>query len=309
MALAPQFFTAIATPLNTDDSLHEESLRIEIAHQLHAGIHGLLVAGTMGAMPLLSDETYQDLVRWSAEFARGRGELLVGAGDTSFSRTVQRIHFLNTFPIDGVMVTAPYYAQTTQEELLDYFTALADESHAPLFLYDHPQSTRVKLAMDTVATLADHPNIRGIKCSDDPAYMRQLLDRIGDRFRVLIAAPLLMDVFLRYGACELLDGVFCLCPSQVVRMGRAATEDDWQTAARMQQGINELTQLLIKYGVWPSFNALLNQIGVPGKIRPRPYRMWGATETELFLADTETQAVLSFLSDSTVVDPTVVLSR
>jgi 4-hydroxy-tetrahydrodipicolinate synthase len=125
-------------------------------------------------------------------------------------------------------------------------TDLAEEARAPLFLYDHPQSTRVNLALDTVVKLSGHPNIRGIKCSDNPSYMRQLLDLTGDRFRVILAAPLLMDVFLRHGAREYLDGVFCLCPSQVVRIGRAAAEGNWQTAANLQQRLNALVRLLTR---------------------------------------------------------------
>jgi 4-hydroxy-tetrahydrodipicolinate synthase len=296
MPFKPRFITAIATPLNPDDSLHEEGLEIEIADQFNAGIDGLLVAGTMGAMQLLPDETYQQLVRWSLEFADGRGEVLVGAGDTSLGRTLERIRFLNEQRIDGVVVLAPYFTLPTQEELLDYYRALAEASRAPLYLYDIPQVTRAKLEIDTVLRLAEHPNIRGIKCSDEPTYARQLIDLIGDRFRVLMAASLLLDVFLRQGVREHLDGIFCLCPRQIVALGRAAQREDWTTATHLQQELNRTFRLLRARGLWPAFTALMNALGMPGRFRPRPYRQWDRAETSRFLGDAETQAVLAFLS-------------
>ena len=296
MALNPYFITAIATPLLEDDSLHVASLEKEIADQFDAGINGLLVAGTMGSMQLLPDTTYAQLVECSLEFGKGRGEILVGAGDSSLSRTLHRIKYLNALPIDGVVVLAPYVTVPSQEELIDYYRALADESRAPLFLYDIPQLTRAKLEIDTVLTLSEHPNIQGIKCSDDPAYMRQLIDLTEGRFRVVMATVLLLDTFLRQGFREHLDGIFCLFPRHVVAMGRAAESGDWHAAAQIQQGINRTMRLVRKYALWPAITALMNELGTPGLFRPRPYRNWGSQETARFLADPETQAVIEFLA-------------
>lgn len=291
----PNFITAIATPLREDDSLHEEGLEKLIDFQLQAEIGGLLVGGTMGLMQLQTPDTYRLLMRRSIDFADGRTELLAGAGDVSFSNTCQRIEFLNTLPLDGVVVLPPYLIHFRQDELIDYYRSLAGLSRAPLYLYDLPQITHVKLELDTVLAIATHPNIRGIKCSDEPSYARQLIDLIGDRFRIVMAAPLLMDVFLRQGVMEHLDGVYCLFPRQVVGIGEAAQEQDWERAAHLQQGINRTMRLLRKHGLWLAFTALMNTIGVPGRMKPRPHRQWDASETRTFLEDEETQAILRFL--------------
>lgn len=298
--LQPHFTTAIGTPLDAEDALHTEGLAKQIDDQFTGGIDGLLVAGTMGSMQLLTDDTYAELVRRSIEFTAGRGEVFVGAGDASLGRTLDRIEFLNGLKIDGVVVLAPYLAANTQAELIDYYRTLADASRAPLFLYDIPQLTRTKLEFRTVVTLAQHPNIRGIKCSDDPAYMRQLIDELGGRFRVIMATSLLMDVFLRHGFSEHLDGIFALCPSQVVAIGRAAANDDWSAATQIQQGIIRTMRLLGRYGIWTSFTTLMNALGTPGYFRPRPYGRWSAAEMDRFLADPETQDVLFWLSDKVV---------
>jgi dihydrodipicolinate synthase/N-acetylneuraminate lyase len=291
----PYFITAIATPLHEDDTLHEEGLERLIADQREAGINGLLVGGTMGVMQLLTDETYHQLVKQSVDMARGHMEIMVGVGDTSLARTRQRMAFVNTLPIDAVVVVPPYWLPFNQNELIDYYRILADESHAPLFLYDNPAIFRTKIELETVLALAEHPNIGGIKCSDEPSYARQLTDLLGNNFRVIMAAPLLMDVFLRQGLREHLDGIFCLCPRQVVAIGRAVMQGENERAAQIQQGINQMMRLLRKEDIWSAFTVLMHQRGLPGRFMPRPHRLWDAEKTQRFLQEAEAQAVLQFL--------------
>jgi 4-hydroxy-tetrahydrodipicolinate synthase len=291
----PYFITAIATPLHEDDTLHEEGLERLIADQREAGINGLLVGGTMGVMQLLTDETYHQLVKQSVDMARGHMEIMVGVGDTSLARTRQRMAFVNTLPIDAVVVVPPYWLPFNQNELIDYYRILADESHAPLFLYDNPAIFRTKIELETVLALAEHPNIGGIKCSDEPSYARQLTDLLGNNFRVIMAAPLLMDVFLRQGLREHLDGIFCLCPQQVVAIGQAVMQGENERAAQIQQGINQMMRLLRKEDIWSAFTVLMHQRGLPGRFMPRPHRLWDAEKTQRFLQEAEAQAVLQFL--------------
>jgi 4-hydroxy-tetrahydrodipicolinate synthase len=297
---AAHFITALVTPMHDDDTLHAEGLRRAIETQIDAGIGGLLIAGSMGAMQLLPDETYRALVTESVRLAGGKVELLIGAGDASFARTRDRIHFLNQHPVDGVVVLAPYLMPFSQSELIEYFTALADESRAPLFLYDLPVMTRTKLERDTVLAIARHPNVAGIKCSDEPGYARQVRDLAPERFRVILAAPTLMDIFLQTGFSEHLDGVFSLCPRQVVAIGAAVARGENARAAELQQGLNRTLALLHKHGVWNPFTALLHAQGIPGRIKPRPHAAWDAETERRFLAEPETGAVISFLRGETL---------
>jgi len=114
-----RFITAIGTPLTDNEELLVEGLAEELADQWTHGVSGVLVAGSMGAMQLLTDETYRQLVSRSVELSAGRGEILVGAGDAGHARTVQRIEFLNQFEIDGVAVITPFFWEFSQAELVD----------------------------------------------------------------------------------------------------------------------------------------------------------------------------------------------
>jgi 4-hydroxy-tetrahydrodipicolinate synthase len=293
MMTGPSFVTAIGTPLTDDDDLHVAGLEAHLADQWDAGISGLLVAGTMGAMQLLTDDTYRNLVKHSIRLSRNCGPIYVGAGDASFARTRDRIHFLNEQEIDGVVVLAPYLMTFSQRELIDYYSALADISRAPLYLYDLPVFTRTKLRLETILELARHPNIPGVKCSDEPVFIRHLLDAVDPGFRVFIAQPDIIDIFLRYGARNHLDGVFAIAPRWAIQIGRHADDHCWEQAAACQAKLAHMRRLVIKHGVWPTFTVLMNARGIPGNFAPRPYHRMPDSERDLVLADPLIQEMIA----------------
>ncbi|MBN1675461.1 MAG: dihydrodipicolinate synthase family protein [Kiritimatiellae bacterium] len=282
---AVRFTTAIGTPLTDEETLHEDGLAKHLSDQLGHGFEGILVAGTMGAMPLLTGNTYRRLVTRTVELARNKAEILAGAGDTGFTRTRERIRFLNTLPINGVAVLAPFFWSFPQPHLVSYYRALADECVSPLYLYDLPQVTGTKLEMDTVLALAEHPNIKGIKVSCEFTFTRQLMDRLGDRpFRVIVAQPDLVDVLLRSGIREHLDGMWAICPGWTRALRQAAASGDWEAASRYQQKITHLRNRIgaMGFGV---FTELMNARGVPGRFAPRPHATLSGEQRQQLLQD------------------------
>jgi 4-hydroxy-tetrahydrodipicolinate synthase len=278
--------TALCTPLTDDDSLHVEGLAAHLDDQWLHGIRGVLVGGTMGLMQLLDDEVYRDLIRKTAELAHGRGEILVGVGDTSFTRTLGRIRYVEQFDIDGVVVLAPYFYQLGQADLLAYYRGLADQSRKPLYLYDLPQRTRTNLELDTVLQLARHPNIRGIKCSGEWTATRRLMDRVGDAFRVVPAQPTIVDMLVRCGVRENLDGIFGILPALSVGIVEAGERGDYSLAASRQGELTEFLHLVAgAYPLFPACTAILNARGIPGKVHPQPMASLSPAQRERLLSE------------------------
>jgi 4-hydroxy-tetrahydrodipicolinate synthase len=264
--------SAVGTPLISDESLHIEGLEAILAAQWASGIDGVLVAGTMGLLQLLRDETYARLVEESARLCRGHGELLIGVGDAGFARTADRVRYANRFAIDGVVVVTPYLVRFQREELKDYFQGLADVSKAPLFLYDLPSLTGVRLETDLVLELSEHPNIAGIKCSGSLEDALDLIRRADPSFRVIVAKADQVDTLCQQGIRHHLDGVFSLVPEWTNNIARAAESADWAAAAASQRLVCETLKVLHQHGVFPTYSALLNARGIPGCYAPRPLR-------------------------------------
>jgi 4-hydroxy-tetrahydrodipicolinate synthase len=265
-------FSAVGTPLTADETLHVEGFERHVADQWRAGMTGVLIGGTMGLMQLLSDATYRQLIEHGVRASTGHGEVMIGAGDASFARTRDRIKLLNEHRIDGVVVLAPYLWKFSQDELVDYFTKLADLSRSPMYLYDLPGLTGTKFTFETVLAVAKHPNVRGIKCSCEFGWTRQLIDMAPPGFRVITAQADLLDVLLRHGVTQHIDGIFALAPDWTVGIARAASAGDWTSAATLQQKLSALLRVLRDFGIFPSFTALLNARGIPGNYGPAPMR-------------------------------------
>jgi 4-hydroxy-tetrahydrodipicolinate synthase len=291
--MVTRLISAICTPLTDDDSLHVAGLAAHLEDQWRHGIQGVLVGGTMGLMQLLDDETYHDLARHAAQLARGRGEILVGVGDTSFKRTVNRIRCVEQYEIDGVVVLSPYFYQLSQADLIAYFRGLADQSKKPLYLYDLPQRTKTALELETVLELSKHPNIRGIKCSGEWTATRRLMDRVPGGFRVVPAQPLLVDMLARCGVRENLDGIFSILPGLSTSIVAAVESGDFQLAAAAQNQLTELLMLIVTaYPLFPACTAILNARGIPGKVHPVPMKSLDGGQLERLLGDPRVKKLL-----------------
>lgn len=283
---AGYFINAICTPLTDDESLHTEGLAVHIADQWKHGIDGILIGGTMGMMQLLRDSTYRDLVTHGVAASKGQGEVLIGVGDTSYGRTKERIEFVNQFDVDGVVILAPFFVKPAGDQLVDYYHALADVAKAPVYLYDLPGVTGVDFSMDTYVKLQSHPNIKGAKISGRLVFTRQVCDRLGDSFRIIMAEPEVTDVLLRAGYEQFLDGIYAIVPHWLQALRKAAAAGDWDDAALWQQRITGLRTMLIQSGnVMTAWSALMGIRGIPGKAHFAPAQALTAEKIEQFRLD------------------------
>lgn len=263
------FITAVGTPLDDKGRLIERSFKRHLRDQCKNGVDGLLIMGTMGMMPCLSSKTYVQSADVAVEEVNGKAKAMVGVGDNSIERTIERIRFIKNLKIDAVVATTPFYFTSSQKDLVFYFTELADKSPFPLYLYDLPQRTKVKIEIETVLKLSEHKNIKGIKCSDDPAETRKLFDAFsGKEFEVISAHYDLIDVFLRYGMRLHLDGFFSLMPSWIKEIKIAYLKNDFEKITYIQKKMTWLRDEFLKLGVFPAFTIAMNILGFEGRFHP-----------------------------------------
>lgn len=282
----PFLISAIGTPLTSDERLDPDGLAAHLEEHAAAGIDGLLVAGSMGAMPLLTEATFRELVAESVRNWRGRGELLVGVGDTSFQRTLDRIRMVQDLAIDGVVVLVPYFLSCRDLQLIDYFQSLADAAPVPLYVYDLPQRTGVALSYDVVAKLSEHPGIAGIKCSGDLELMLHFYQGLSrSDFRIIPAKPLLLDLLWRIGIHDSLDGLYAIFPRLSMAIADACGSDDHLKAKELLALLRSCANKIGAYGVYPAMSVLLNARGIRGNFAPRPFDRIDQAAAEELLSD------------------------
>jgi 4-hydroxy-tetrahydrodipicolinate synthase len=154
---------AIVTPMTADGALDWAAWDRLLDFHMREGTDGIVVAGTTGESPALSVAEIEELTRRAVTRCRGKVKVLVGAGSHATDVTVARTRTLSRLGVDGVMLVTPYYNKPPQEGLYRHFMAAADASAVPVILYNVPGRTAVDLLPSTVARLARHPRIVGIK--------------------------------------------------------------------------------------------------------------------------------------------------
>ena len=158
-------FTAITTPFSEDGSTIDDArLAEQIAFQADGGVSGIVVCGTTGESPTLTESEYRELVARAIELGHARGLLvIVGTGSNSTAHAVELHRFAAQAGADASLSVNPYYNKPTQDGLYAHFTAIADAADLPVMLYNIPGRTGVALRPETIERLANHQTIVAVK--------------------------------------------------------------------------------------------------------------------------------------------------
>ena len=158
-------FTAITTPFSEDGTTIDDArLAEQIAFQADGGVSGIVVCGTTGESPTLSEREYRELVVRAIELGHARELLvIVGTGSNSTAHAVELHRFAAGAGADASLSVNPYYNKPTQEGLYAHFAAIADAADLPVMLYNIPGRTGVTLGPDTIERLAAHQTIVAVK--------------------------------------------------------------------------------------------------------------------------------------------------
>ena len=154
---------ALVTPMRTDGAVDEDALAAFVEWQIAQGTQGLIPVGTTGESPTLSHAEHQKVVEITIRTAAGRVPVMAGAGSNSTAEAIELVQHAKTAGADAALVVTPYYNKPTQDGLALHFTAIADAVDLPLFIYNIPSRSVVDMSVETMARLARHPNIMGVK--------------------------------------------------------------------------------------------------------------------------------------------------
>jgi 4-hydroxy-tetrahydrodipicolinate synthase len=164
--------TALATPFTAAGDIDFESWKRHLDAQLAAGTRALVVAGSTGEAATLSDQEYSRLIRAAVDQIGGRVPVLAGTGLSGTAKTIAQTRLARDSGADIALVVTPPYVRPTQAGLLAHYRAVAEQGGLPVVLYNVPGRTGCDLLPETVAELAPHPNIIGLKEArgDEPRW-------------------------------------------------------------------------------------------------------------------------------------------
>jgi dihydrodipicolinate synthase/N-acetylneuraminate lyase len=220
----------LVTPITSDGQLDFAALDRLIESQIRGGVEGLLILGTTGEGPCIPRALRLPLLERAVVTARKRLLIYANVAENSLGDTLASAKEFMAAGADAIAALPPFYFPVLPVELAAWFRALLDAAPGPVVLYNIPLTTRVSIPLEVIGELVGHPNLVGLKDSEnDPKRHEELLRRFGGRsdFSVFIGVGALMAQGLKSGADGIVPSVGNLIPQDCQQQVEAARTGDW----------------------------------------------------------------------------------
>lgn len=250
-------FTALITPMNSDESVDYEGFRRLVRFQLESGISGIVPLGTTGETPTLEESEEDQLIDIAVAEAKGKIPVIIGAGSNCTRDAVKYVKRARDKGADYALVVTPYYNKPTDEGVYRHFAACA-EVGLPIIVYNIASRTGKNISTSLLARIAELPNIAGVKeASGDLGQMMDVIATIKSKkpdFAVLSGDDGLTLALMALGGDGVVSVVSNIAPKEVTEMTKAALAGDFATARELH------------YRLQPAFkNAFIETNPVPIK--------------------------------------------
>jgi 4-hydroxy-tetrahydrodipicolinate synthase len=237
-------FTALITPFKNGE-VDVEALEGLVEFQIEHGVGGLVPCGTTGETPALSEEEDRVVVETVVRVAAGRVPVVAGTGSNSTDMAIKYTKMAQEVGADGSLQVAPYYNKPTQEGLFRHFATIAESTDLPLILYNIPGRTSVTISAETMARLAEIPNVVGVK--DSTLSMNMISDiksRCGEEFDILSGDDPMTLPLISLGGVGVISVASNVAPGAVSDMVKALLEGDWERGRELHYELLPLFRAL-----------------------------------------------------------------
>lgn len=236
--------TALVTPF-LDGCVNYPMVEQLLRRQIDAGIRAVVIAGTTGESPTLSDEEKLELFRRCKAYAGNDCMIIAGTGSNSTAHTISLSKAAQEVGADALLVVSPYYNKATPEGLFAHYMRVAHAVEIPVILYNVPGRTGVDIPVSVYKRLAPIPNIAGVKeASTDITKITKIRRTCGEGFSIWSGNDDQIVPVMSLGGQGVISVLSNICPVETKAMAEAALAGDFDTAAALQCDLLPLIELL-----------------------------------------------------------------
>ena len=254
-------YTALITPFS-GGKLDEKAFQAFVEWQINEGVHGLVPCGTTGESPTLSHEEHNRVVDLCIEVARGRVPVMAGTGSNSTEEAIMMTQHAKRSGASGALIVAPYYNKPTQEGIYQHYKAIHDAVEIPIVIYNIPGRSVINITDDTLARLAELPNIVGVKDATGdlarPYTLRSLLSSPykgadqgpnlppsrGKEFSLLSGEDMTAVAFNASGGTGCISVTSNIMPKRCAEVQNACLAGDFKKALALQDALVPLHEIM-----------------------------------------------------------------
>jgi len=236
--------TALITPY-LGDSINFPMVEILLKRQIDAGIRAVVLCGTTGESPALSDNEKMELFRRAKAYVGSDCKIFAGTGSNNTAHTIHLSRLAQESGADGLMIVSPYYNKGTVDSLEKHYSAISQSVSIPIILYNVPSRTGQDMPVELYKRLSKLQNIAGVKeAGTDLTKITKVRAACGPRFSIWSGNDDLTVPVISLGGLGVVSVTANIAPFVVATMTNAALDGDFDTAAELQVRLQTLNELL-----------------------------------------------------------------
>lgn len=236
----------VITPLTSARRLDPDSAESVYRFMLKQGVHGIFLFGTSGEGPLLREDDRHQATDIAVKVVNGSVPLLVGVIAPGTEQIIEQAKVAKEQGADAIVVCPPFYYPASQKDMLTHYRTIRESVDIPIFAYDIPVMTKVKIEMDTLMTLGKEGTIIGVKdSSGDAVSFHRLVANKPPGMKLFTGAEMLVHAVVLAGADGTVPGLANVGPELFVKLYEAAAANNHEEAVRQQEAIVRLFEVFV----------------------------------------------------------------
>ena len=237
-------FPALLTPFTASDELDLPLFEKNLQAQMDAGVHGVILGGSLGEASTITAAEKETLVKHAVQFIAGKIPVIMNIAESTTKDAIQQAANAKMWGAAGLMLLPPMRYKADDRETVTYFKAVAASTDLPIMIYNNPVDYKIDITPNMFAELQVCKNITAIKESTrDVTNVTRLINRFGDRFKILCGVDTLAVEELCLGAHGLVAGLVCAFPKETVTIYNLVKEGKINEAAKIYRWFMPLLEL------------------------------------------------------------------
>jgi len=237
-------FPALLTPFTAGDEIDLPLFEKNLKAQLEAGVEGIILGGTLGEASVLSTEEKETLVKFAISKVNGKVPVIINIAEGSTREALRQAALAKAWGAQGLMLLPPMRYKSDHRETVTYFQTIAASTDLPIMIYNNPVDYKIDVTPDMFAELVSSPNITAIKESTrDVTNVTRLINRFGNRFKILCGVDTLAMEELCLGADGWVAGLVCAVPKETVDIYKLVKAGRIEEATKLYRWFMPLLEL------------------------------------------------------------------
>jgi dihydrodipicolinate synthase/N-acetylneuraminate lyase len=212
-------FPALTTPFTANDELDEFMFEKNLLAQADAGVHGIVLGGSLGEASTITGEEKETICKNAIEIINGRMPVILNIAEGSMKEAIAQIKNAESWGVNGLMLLPPMRYKTDHRETVNWFRSIAGSTELPIMIYNNPVDYKCEVTCDMFEELLDCKNIQAVKESTrDVSNVTRMRNRFGERYKILCGVDTLAMEELLMGADGWVAGLVCAFPIETVAL-------------------------------------------------------------------------------------------